>query len=248
MKRWIAGMVMAWATVAGAVEVPARTPPVAAPEKAAARPPSLGELAVELVQREAEIKELKSRLEEVDDSKWFARAQELGVVDALNRHGFTDRQKRRLAVTIVREANINGVDPLLVVAVIRCESSFNPLAVSGPGAMGLMQVMPDTGKWLAQKRGFDLQKTQNLYDIELNIELGTAYLASLIQQFGSVEYALVAYNAGPGLAKKILANREWKKTFVAGYPKKVVGEFKKLKARADQEMAKRMAATVNGEG
>ena len=107
--------------------------------------------------------------------------------------------------------------------------------------MGLMQVMPDTGKWLASQRGFDLGKTQNLYDTELNIELGTAYLASLIAQFGSLEHALVAYNAGPGMAKKILANRAFRKEFIAGYPKKVVGEFKKLKARADQEQAKRLA-------
>ncbi|HLL81504.1 MAG TPA: transglycosylase SLT domain-containing protein, partial [Longimicrobium sp.] len=111
-----------------------------------------------------------------------------------------------------------------------------------------MQVMPDTGKWLAEKRGYDLGRTQNLHDTELNIELGTAYLASLIVQFGTVEHALVAYNAGPGAAKKILANREVRKTFIAGYPKKVVGEFKKLKARAEQNLAKRVASKLVNAG
>lgn len=248
MKRWIAGAMVSWATVAGAYEVPASTPPAAALEKAAARPPSVGELAVQLVQREAEIRDLKNRLEELDDQKYYDRAEQLGIVSAFTKYGFTDRQTRRLAVTIVREAQANGIDPLLVVAVIRCESSFNPLAVSGPGAMGLMQVMPDTGKWLASQRGFDLGKAQNLYDAELNIELGTGYLAALINEFGTVEHALVAYNAGPGLAKKILANREVRRKFIAGYPKTVVTEFKRLKARAEQEMAKKVAARIGGAG
>jgi soluble lytic murein transglycosylase len=246
MRRWIAGALVSWATVAGAVEVPAGNPPQAAQAMAAARPPSLGELAVQLVQREAEIKELKTRLDEVDEQKWLSRAEDLGVVEAMGRYGFTEKQKRRLAVSIVKEAQVNGIDPLLVVAVIRCESSFNPLAESGVGAMGLMQVMPDTGTWLASKRGFDLGRAQNLYDTDLNIELGTAYLAALINQFGTVEHALVAYNAGPGAAKKILANREVKKNFIAGYPKKVVGEFKKLKLRSEQNLAKRLAAKVVG--
>jgi soluble lytic murein transglycosylase len=234
--------------VAGAYEAPAGNPPQAAQVTAAARPASLGQLAVQLVEREAEIKELKTQLAESDERKWLSRAEDLGVVEAMGRYGFTEKQKRRLAISIVKEAHANGVDPLLVVAVIRCESSFNPLAVSHVGAMGLMQVMPDTGKWLAEKRGYDLGRTQNLHDTELNIELGTAYLASLIVQFGTVEHALVAYNAGPGAAKKILANREVRKNFVAGYPKKVVGEFKKLKARAEQNLAKRVASKLVNAG
>jgi len=249
MKGWIGGAVMGWATVAMAFEVPDRPDAAQAESATPASPPTLGELALHLVQREAEINALKGRLAELDDRKWFDKAESLGVTEALARYGFTEKQKRRLAVAIVREADANAVDPLLVVAVIRCESAFNPLAVSGPGAMGLMQVMPDTGKWLAQKRGFALGRAQNLYDIELNIELGTAYLASLIAEFGPLEHALVAYNAGPGMAKRILSgNRNLRRQFIAGYPKKVVGEFKKLRVRADQEMAKRMATKLGGAG
>jgi len=99
-----------------------------------------------------------------------------------------------LSVAIVREARRNRLDPLLVVALIRMESSFDNYAKSSVGAMGLMQVMPATGKSVATSRGSKLGRANNLFDAELNIELGTAYLASLIARFRSVESALVAYN------------------------------------------------------
>ena len=141
-------------------------------------------------------------------------------------------------MAIVREARRNGMDPLLVVALIRCESSFNNYAVSNVGAMGLMQVMPDTGSYLADRAGFKLQRHTNLFDSELNVELGTAYLADLIERFGSVERALVAYNAGPGLAKKILAQRDKRERFMAGYPAKVMREFRRLKAQQERELTR----------
>lgn len=255
MQRLVAAALVLASVVAWGFEVPAKVPAVQnaitqaapVPAQGAQTLPSSAELAVLLAQREAEVKELKAKLEELDDSRWFAEAEQLGVVRALDKGKFTEKQRRKLAVAIVKNARANGIDPLLVVAVIRCESSFNPYAVSGPGAMGLMQVMPDTGKWLATQRGFDLGKAQNLYDGELNVELGTAYLASLITQFGSVEHALVAYNAGPGLAKKILSSREARRKFIAGYPKTVVGEFKKLKAKSAEEMAKRVAQQSPGQ-
>ena len=112
-----------------------------------------------------------------------------------------------MAIAIVREAEANGLDPLLVVAVIRAESSFNAYAVSGVGAMGLMQMMPTTGSFLATQRGTTLRHRQTLFDAELNIELGTAYLASLLREFGTVEAALLAYNGGPSYARRVLRNR-----------------------------------------
>lgn len=202
---------------------------------------SSSELQRSLEAREREVAELKAKLAEVDDSALYAKAVSLGVADAVKQSGLTERGMRRLAVAIVREAEKHGVDPLLVVAVIRCESSFNNFAVSGVGAMGLMQVMPDTGKYLMSERGETLKRPSNLFDYELNVELGTSYLADLIQRFGSVEGALVAYNAGPAAAKKILANREVRKKFIKGYPKKVVGEWTRLKD-AHQNLARNDSA------
>jgi soluble lytic murein transglycosylase len=90
--------------------------------------------------------------------------------------------------------------------------------------------MPQTGKWVASQRGKHLAKNTHLFDSELNLEIGTAYLANLIRRFGSLDAALVAYNAGPGAARRILADRAARARFLGGYPKKVVREFQRLKA------------------
>ncbi|WP_257446752.1 lytic transglycosylase domain-containing protein [Archangium lipolyticum] len=194
--------------------------------------PEMAELKMKLAEREAHL----ARLEE--EAALYAEAEALGVVAAVQASRLPERQQRRLAMAIVREARRNGVDPMLVVAVIRCESSFNNYAVSHVGAMGLMQVMPDTGTYLADRAGFKLQRHTNLFDSELNVELGTAYLADLIQRFGSPERALVAYNAGPGLAKKILAKRDVRDRFMQGYPAKVMREFRRLKAQQARELTR----------
>jgi soluble lytic murein transglycosylase len=210
----------------------------AAPAQAMVSPLELSKLGEALVQKEAEMAQLRAELASLDERALYEEALALGVVDAVKASRLPDRQQRRVAVAIVREARRNGLDPLLVVAVIRVESSFNNYAVSPVGAMGLMQVMPATGKWLAERRGRALGRTTNLFDSELNIELGAWYLAEMIEQFGTVDKALVAYNAGPGGAKKILnARAEVRTRFLAGYPAKVMGEHRKLQKAAEARMA-----------
>jgi soluble lytic murein transglycosylase len=222
--------------------------PVTIPEGSLGEAPEVQELRTKLAAREAELQTLQARLQAYEDEAHYAEAVKLGVADAVKSSRLPERQQRRLAATIVREAKRNNIDPMLVVAVIRCESSFNNYAVSHVGAMGLMQVMPDTGTYLAGKAGFDLGRTTNLFDSETNVELGTAYLADLIQRFGSIEKALVAYNAGPGLAKRILAKRDIRKKFMAGYPAKVVKEFQKLKAKQERELTLRAEQEKNPQG
>jgi soluble lytic murein transglycosylase len=235
MRRWKV------AVAAAAMLTGAAVPhfPLYLPEGAVVESPEVAELREKLVLREAALRDAQARLQEYEDEAYYQQALRLGVVEAVKASRLPARQQRRVAVAIIREAERNNVDPMLVVAVIRCESSFNNYAVSHVGAMGLMQVMPDTGVYLADKAGMRLGRTTNLFDAETNIELGTAYLADLIKRFGSVEHALVAYNAGPGLAKKILAKKESRKKFMKGYPAKVVGEFRKLKAQQDRELTLR---------
>ncbi len=227
----------------GAAAVPSF--PFQLPEGSVVESPELAELRVLLAEREAALKEAQTRLQEYQDEAHYQEAVRLGVTDAVKASGLPVRQQRRVAVAIIREAQRNNVDPMLVIALIRCESSFNNYAVSHVGAMGLMQVMPDTGTYLADKAGFRLGRSTNLFDAETNIELGTAYLANLIERFGSLEHALVAYNAGPGMAKKILAKRDVRKKFIAGYPTKVVREFRKLKERQERELTLRAQQQTN---
>ncbi|MFP2909952.1 lytic transglycosylase domain-containing protein [Pyxidicoccus sp. 3LFB2] len=233
------GWTVAMTTAAMLVGSGAWAFPVQVPEGAQGEAPEVMELRAKLSARETELKAALAKLQAYEDEADYGEAERLGVAELVKASGLPERQQRRLAVTIVREARRNNVDPLLVVAVIKCESSFNNYAVSGVGAMGLMQVMPDTGKYLADKAGYRLGRSSNLFDSETNVILGTAYLADLIQRFGTVEKALVAYNAGPGLARRILAKPEVRKKFMAGYPTKVVKEFRKLKAHQERQLTLR---------
>ncbi|MET0406508.1 MAG: lytic transglycosylase domain-containing protein [Cystobacter sp.] len=208
-----------------------------------------GEKSPEMVELRARLAERAVHLEKMEEeAALLTEAEVLGITTAVQASLLPERQQRRLAMAIVREARRNGLDPLLVVAVIHCESSFNNYAVSGVGAMGLMQVMPDTGSYLADKAGFKLQRHSNLFDSELNIELGTAYLANLIERFGSPERALVAYNAGPTLARRILSQEESRTRFLAGYPAKVMREFRNLKTQRSRELTRREELPASSKG
>jgi len=203
--------------------------------------------------RDAELDALRRRINELEktvERELYREAEAMGIVVAVRQSGLPERQQRRIAIAIVREARHNGLDPLLVVALIKAESSFDNYARSKVGAMGLMQVMPQTGKWISSLRGKRLAKNSHLFDSELNLEIGTAYLADLIRRFGSLDAALVAYNAGPGAARRILADRAARARFLGGYPRKVVREFQRLKAnlvggeRAAVEVASALRARI----
>jgi len=103
-----------------------------------------------------------------------------------------------LARTIVGEAHRNGLDPLLVMALIHVESRFNSFAVSPVGALGLMQVLPSTGEELAAELGIAWHGSQTLFDPIVNVRLGVAYLHQLSQRYEDLPTALAAYNWGPG--------------------------------------------------
>lgn len=98
--------------------------------------------------------------------------------------------------TIATWAESSQVNPLLITALMRQESRFMPGISSGAGAVGLMQVMPDTGDWIAGKLAL---KTYDLWDPDTNIRLGTWYLNYTHQEWqGHSMLAVASYNAGPG--------------------------------------------------
>jgi len=84
---------------------------------------------------------------------------------------------------------------MLVAGLIRQESAFEPEARSGANALGLMQILPKTGRRMAKVAKVGYAQGQ-LYNADYNVHLGTIYFASLKKDFGSVESALAAYNAG----------------------------------------------------
>ncbi len=94
-----------------------------------------------------------------------------------------------------REAAKNQFDPMLAAGLIRQESTFQADAVSKANAVGLMQVLPSTGKLLARELRVRYVKTK-LYEPDYNIQLGMRYVAGLLRATGEPEYALAAFNAG----------------------------------------------------
>jgi soluble lytic murein transglycosylase len=90
----------------------------------------------------------------------------------------------------------NGLDPFLVASLIRQESEFNPAAVSRANAVGLMQLLPVTGKKVAKEEKIRHFNASQLFVPGVNMQLGTRYFRSMVDKFGSFEYALAAYNAG----------------------------------------------------
>ncbi len=91
------------------------------------------------------------------------------------------------------------IDIPLVLAVIRTESSFDENAVSSKGAVGLMQVMPKTAKFIAEKVGFN--SDYDLFDAQTNLYLGICYLEYLFNKYNDETVVLACYNAGEGRVK-----------------------------------------------
>lgn len=112
---------------------------------------------------------------------------------------------RNLAKLIVEECDKNSkLDPYLILAVIKIESEFSPVAVSKRGAIGLMQVMPKTGEFVANNTGISYNGRKSLYDPLINVKLGIRYLSLLADRYDTTESALGAYNYGPANFERIL--------------------------------------------
>ena len=120
-----------------------------------------------------------------------------------------------------RFAAANGLDPYLVASLIRQESEFNPVAVSRANAVGLMQLLPRTGKLVAKQEKLKHYNPSQLYTPAVNLQLGTRYFRSMVDKFGgSFEYALAAYNAGSDRVEEWLGQGKYRdpQEFVESIP------------------------------
>ena len=110
------------------------------------------------------------------------------------------------------------VDKFLTIAVMKVESNFSESAHSQSGAVGLMQIMPETAAWIAYQLGESSDEIandiKNLRDPETNIRYGTWYLAELEDEFnGNDVLALAAYNAGRGNVRDWMEKNNWSENF-----------------------------------
>jgi soluble lytic murein transglycosylase len=111
---------------------------------------------------------------------------------------------------IIAYSKNNQLNPALVSAIIFVESRFNAKAKSKKGALGLMQIMPATGKWVAGQLEWRHFSRRDLLDPQKNLEVGSWYLAYLKRYFNENEsLALASYNAGHRYVSKWLADRVW---------------------------------------
>jgi len=134
----------------------------------------------------------------------FARVFEWGVKDGRPTPArFAVDYPKAYWPLVTGVAKENNVDPLLILAVARQESTFRPTLTSYAGARGVMQLMPQTAEWLG-KSDSELKKcAANLEDPLSSLKLGARYLARMIERSdGNLVYALASYNAGPGNCDK----------------------------------------------
>jgi soluble lytic murein transglycosylase len=120
-----------------------------------------------------------------------------------------------------RSAAATGLDPYLVASLIRQESEFNPGAVSRANAVGLMQLLPKTGKVVAKQAKMKHYNASQLYTPAINMQLGTRYFRGMVDKFGgSFEYALAAYNAGSDRVEEWLGQGKYRdpQEFVESIP------------------------------
>ncbi|MBM4261198.1 MAG: lytic transglycosylase domain-containing protein [Deltaproteobacteria bacterium] len=132
-----------------------------------------------------------------------------------NRPDISDTEAWQVSEVILQESAKHAFDPMLVLAVIEVESRFQYKAISPVGARGIMQIMPDTGKFLStldigRRQGLSAEtfRTELLDDPILNIKLGVFYLHDLKRHFRNLNLALIAYNRGPTEIQTRLDNNE----------------------------------------
>ena len=149
--------------------------------------------------------------------------------------------------TLQQEATRHGVDVNLVKAITATESGFNPRAVSPAGAVGLMQIMPATARFLGLRDDGQQSVEEKLTDAATNARLGVRYLGQLLRQFnGRLDLAVAAYNAGPGAVRKRMAIPPYAET--QGYVRTVLAIYETLQPGATGGWAATGAAPAAARG
>lgn len=141
------------------------------------------------------------------------------------------RYPRRYTALILEKAEKYALDPAFVTAITCVESGFDPDARSNKDARGLMQIMPSTAKWIAEKTGVGYSP-EALFDADYNLEIGCAYLRYLSGRFADEKAVVAAYNAGEGnVGKWLNGNGKIEFPETAAYVEKVAAAENVYRAR-----------------
>lgn len=144
--------------------------------------------------------------------------------------------KKKYSNFVIAYSRQYNLEEALVYAVIKTESNFDKTAVSKSGALGLMQIIPNTAKWIAEELGddYDLYK---MFEPETNIRYGCFYLRYLFDKFNDLRVVVAAYNAGETVVTNWIENGElilekinYKET--KNYVTKVMGYYRVYKSSA----------------
>ncbi len=145
-----------------------------------------------------------------------------------------------IARAVIIEANHHGMDPLFLLAVIQTESQFNLKARGRHGEIGLMQILPETAKWVAPQAGVDSGEI-NLENPSMNIRLGATYFAQLRKSFNNKGTRYVsAYNMGSANVRRLLASKI--EPYI--YSGKVLTNYKDMYGRIEKAQTARDVASV----
>ncbi|HEU5179166.1 MAG TPA: lytic transglycosylase domain-containing protein [Candidatus Polarisedimenticolia bacterium] len=150
----------------------------------------------------------KNKISELDVAReHLASVVRLREILADNRIYMSKGNVEEMASKVEQVSRKYGISAEMIYAVIRAESSFNPMALSDKGAMGLMQVLPSTAREVAARINIRWTDERILWDPMTNLEVGTYYLHTLMDRFDSVEVALAAYNQGPNRIAALQADQ-----------------------------------------
>jgi soluble lytic murein transglycosylase-like protein len=159
---------------------------------------------------------------------WAARIETLLEERA---PGLEEPVRRRVARAVVEESRAAGIDPLLTAAIIDVESGFDARARSWAGARGLMQLQPSTMEREAARSGL---AAGDPHDPVVNVRVGIRYFRRLVQTFGRIDRALMAYNAGPNRIGAFLQGGRIPAQYRV-YPARVFAEQRRLRRLFGEE-------------
>ncbi|MBI5885345.1 MAG: lytic transglycosylase domain-containing protein [Deltaproteobacteria bacterium] len=152
-------------------------------------------------------------------------------VVASSRTGLGATEEARLAQVIVGESEAHNLDPLFILALIKTESEFNNWSRSSKGALGLMQIMPSTGRELAGALSLDWRGEATLLDPYTNVKIGVYYFNTLKSRYNhDTKLSLAAYNAGPRRVRELMQSGS---PVGEAFSARVLAHYNEMKERSE---------------